>query len=68
MTKMHPRHKQISTRFSKRKSTRFKNKSSDLQNITNISMKNLIHKNRIIKRYIGPLNFKLIEEIEGYIK
>ena len=28
----------------------------------------LIHKNRIIKRYIGPLNFKLIEEIEGYIK
>ena len=28
----------------------------------------LIHKNRIIKRYIGPLNLKLIEEIEGYIK
>ena len=28
----------------------------------------LIHKNRIIKRYIGPLNFKLIEEIESYIK
>ena len=28
----------------------------------------LIHKNRIIKRYIGPLNSKLIEEIESYIK
>ena len=28
----------------------------------------LIHKNRIIKRYVGPLNSKLIEEIESYIK
>ena len=28
----------------------------------------LIHKNRIIKRYIGPLNPHLIEEIESYIK
>ena len=28
----------------------------------------LIHKNRIIKRYIGPLNPKLIEEIESFIK
>ena len=28
----------------------------------------LIHKNKIIKRYIGPLNLKLIEEIESYIK
>ena len=28
----------------------------------------LIHKNRIIKRYMGPLNSKLIEEIESYTK
>ena len=28
----------------------------------------LIHKNRIIKRYMGPLNLKLIEEIESYTK
>ena len=28
----------------------------------------LIHKNKIIKRYVGPLNSKLIEEIESYIK
>ena len=28
----------------------------------------LIHKNRIIKRYIGPLNPKMIEEIESNIK
>jgi cytochrome c biogenesis protein CcmG, thiol:disulfide interchange protein DsbE len=28
----------------------------------------LIYKNKIIKRYIGPLNSKLIEEIESYIK
>ena len=28
----------------------------------------LIHKNKIIKRYIGPLNLKLIKEIESYIK
>jgi len=28
----------------------------------------LIHKNKIIKRYIGPLNSKLIKEIESYIK
>jgi cytochrome c biogenesis protein CcmG, thiol:disulfide interchange protein DsbE len=28
----------------------------------------LIYKNRIIKRYIGPLNLKTIEEIESYIK
>ena len=28
----------------------------------------LIHKNIIIKRYIGPLNSKLIDEIENYIK
>ena len=28
----------------------------------------LIYKNRIIKRYIGPLNRKLIKEIESYIK
>ena len=28
----------------------------------------LIYKNKIIKRYIGPLNTKLIEEIESYIK
>jgi len=27
----------------------------------------LIHKNKIIKRYFGPLNSKLIEEIESYI-
>ena len=28
----------------------------------------LIHKNRIIKRYIGPLNSKLIKEIESYTR
>jgi len=28
----------------------------------------LIYKNKIIKRYIGPLNLKLIDEIEGHIK
>ena len=28
----------------------------------------LIYKNRIIKRYIGPLNPKLIKEIESYIE
>ena len=28
----------------------------------------LIYKNEIIKRYIGPLNPKIIEEIESYIK
>ena len=28
----------------------------------------LIYKNRILKRYIGPLNPKLIKEIESYIK
>jgi cytochrome c biogenesis protein CcmG/thiol:disulfide interchange protein DsbE len=28
----------------------------------------LIYKNRIIKKYIGPLNTKLINEIENYIK
>ena len=28
----------------------------------------LIYKSKIIKRYIGPLNSKLIEEIESYIK
>tara|TARA_B100000767_G_scaffold255372_1_gene261492 strand:+ start:22 stop:537 length:516 start_codon:yes stop_codon:yes gene_type:complete len=28
----------------------------------------LIHKNKIIKRYIGPLNLKLAEEIKNYIK
>ena len=27
----------------------------------------LIHKNKIIKRYFGPLDLKLIEEIESYI-
>ena len=28
----------------------------------------LIYNNKIIKRYIGPLNLKLIDEIESYIK
>jgi cytochrome c biogenesis protein CcmG, thiol:disulfide interchange protein DsbE len=28
----------------------------------------LIYENKIIKRYIGPLNLKLIKEIENYIK
>ena len=28
----------------------------------------LIYENKIIKRYIGPLNSKLIDEIENYIK
>ena len=28
----------------------------------------LIHKNRILKKYVGPLNSKIIEEIESYIK
>ena len=28
----------------------------------------LIHENKIIKRFIGPLNSKLINEIENYIK
>ena len=28
----------------------------------------LIYKSKIIKRYIGPLNLKLIDEIESYIK
>ncbi len=28
----------------------------------------LIYENKIIKRYIGPLNSKLVDEIENYIK
>ena len=28
----------------------------------------LIHKNKIIKRYIGPLNPKLVDEIKSYIE
>ena len=28
----------------------------------------LIYENKIIKRYIGPLNFKLVDEIKGYIQ
>ena len=28
----------------------------------------LIHENKIIKRYIGPLNLKLVNEIKDYIK
>ena len=28
----------------------------------------LIYKNKIIKRYIGPLNIKLVEEIKNYIE
>ena len=28
----------------------------------------LIYENKIIKRYVGPLNFKLVDEIKDYIK
>ena len=28
----------------------------------------LIYENKIIKRYVGPLNFKLVDEIKEYIK
>ena len=28
----------------------------------------LIYENKIIKRYIGPLNIKLVNEIKNYIK
>ena len=28
----------------------------------------LIYENKIIKRYIGPLNLRLIDEIKNYIK
>ena len=28
----------------------------------------LIHENKIIKRYIGPLNLKLVDEIKNYIE
>ena len=28
----------------------------------------LIYNNKIIERYIGPLNLELIDEIESYIK